>query len=123
MLGALDDAGIASSRVTDAAGILAHEITVFRDILNRLMKNSIRAADDPEEPSAASPRLAVFSEYGSAASPCICLLGIALATKRVLHQPVKASAIRFDTPPSDPAALALRAAKTLSRIDDALNTN
>jgi hypothetical protein len=37
------------------------------------MKNSIRAADDATlkegEPSAASPRLAVFSEYGSAASP------------------------------------------------------
>jgi hypothetical protein len=57
------------------------------------MKNSIRAADDPDEPSAASPRLAVFGEYGSAASPSficlgICLLGIALASKRVLHQPV-----------------------------------
>jgi hypothetical protein len=54
---------------------------------SRLMKNSIRAADDPEWPSAASARLAVFSEYGSAASPCIWPLGIALATKRVLHQP------------------------------------
>jgi hypothetical protein len=37
------------------------------------MKNSIRAADDATlrsgSPSAASLRLAVFSEYGSAASP------------------------------------------------------
>lgn len=33
LLDALDDAGIASSRLTDAAGILTHEITVFRDIL------------------------------------------------------------------------------------------
>jgi hypothetical protein len=63
---------------------------------SRLMKNSIRAADDATLrsgwPSAASPRLAVFSEYGSAASPrFLCLgiwpLGIALASKRVLHQP------------------------------------
>jgi ribosomal protein RSM22 (predicted rRNA methylase) len=66
------------------------------DGASRLMKNSIRAADDATlkegEPSAASARLAVFGEYGSAASPSfirlgIYPLGIALATKRVLHQP------------------------------------
>lgn len=33
LLEALDDAGIASARLTDAAGLLAHEITVFRDVL------------------------------------------------------------------------------------------
>lgn len=37
----------------------------------RLMKNSLRAADDPERPSAAPLRLAVFLERGSAASPRI----------------------------------------------------
>jgi hypothetical protein len=67
-------------------------------VVSRLMKNSIRAADDATlkegEPSAPSPRLAVFGEYGSAASPSfirlgIYPLGIALATKRVLHQPVR----------------------------------
>jgi hypothetical protein len=51
------------------------------------MKNPIRAAGDPDEPSAASPRLAVFGGYGNAASPCIWPVGIALASKRVLHQP------------------------------------
>jgi hypothetical protein len=63
------------------------------------MKNSIRAADDAtlkeEEPSAASPRLAAFGEYGSAASPSLlCLsiwpVGVALASKQVLHQPAHA---------------------------------
>jgi hypothetical protein len=50
---------------TDAKGGCAQE----QKSASRLMKNSIRAADDPDGPSAASPRLAVFGEYGSAASP------------------------------------------------------